>query len=378
VLVSVGLVEVRRDGRFRYYRVIPAGLAELRGSLDVFWTKELEELAAARPPLRGGVTMALEKSVLVPLGADETFALVTEPDRLRRWQTIAARVDLRAGGDYRWTIVPGHTAAGKVVEVEPGRRVVMTWGWEDTEDLPPGASTLTITLEPTDGGTLVRLIHEGLTDEQAASHAQGWSHYLERLAKAGATGDAGADDWAAPGDQIDQLSAAEAALAICQLVLRGLKDSDGTASTPCAKFTVDSLLEHLMGSISSLGGMAGVSVVPTDGVWEVRVADAAQQTLEAWRRRGLEGEVKFGDGAMPASLAANILSVEFLVHAWDVAQATSQEITVSEGLSDYVLGLSRELIAPQMRDGDRFAAEVAVGPDAGNLERLVAFTGRTP
>ena len=54
--------------------------------------------------------MPFEKSVVVPLGADETFALITEPDRLRRWQAITARVDLRAGGGYRWTIVPGNTA----------------------------------------------------------------------------------------------------------------------------------------------------------------------------------------------------------------------------------------------------------------------------
>ena len=51
--------------------------------------------------------MPFEKSVLVPLTADETFALITEPDRLRRWQVITARVDLRAGGEYRWTVIPG-------------------------------------------------------------------------------------------------------------------------------------------------------------------------------------------------------------------------------------------------------------------------------
>ncbi len=117
--------------------------------------------------------MAFEKSVLVPLSADDTFALITEPDRLRRWQVITARVDLRAGGDYRWTIIPGHSARGTFTEVEPGRRVVFTWGWEGSADLPPGASTVTITLEPADGGTLVRLVHEGLTGEQADSHADG-------------------------------------------------------------------------------------------------------------------------------------------------------------------------------------------------------------
>src|SRR5260370_19844899 len=127
--------------------------------------------------------MAFEKSVLVPLNADDTFALITEPDRLRRWQVITARVDLRAGGDYRWTIVPGYSASGTVTEVEPGKRVVFTWGWEGATDLPPGASTVTITLEPSAGGTVVRLVHEGLTGEQAASHAIGWIHYLDRLAK---------------------------------------------------------------------------------------------------------------------------------------------------------------------------------------------------
>ena len=49
VLASAGLVEVRRDGRFRRYRVRPDGMAALRSSLDAFWTTELEELASARP-----------------------------------------------------------------------------------------------------------------------------------------------------------------------------------------------------------------------------------------------------------------------------------------------------------------------------------------
>jgi uncharacterized protein (TIGR03086 family) len=321
--------------------------------------------------------MPVNKSVVVPLGADETFALVTEPDRLRRWHTITARIDVRAGGDYRWTIVPGHTAAGNVVEVEPGRRLVLSWGWEDSSDLPPGASTLTITLEPTDGGTKVHLVHTGLTDEQAASHAEGWSHYLNRLAVAAKIGDAGPDDWAAAPEPMDKLNAAEASLAVCQRVLREVRTTDGTAPTPCAKFTVDDLIEHLLGSLSHLGAMAGAEAgVSTSGQVEARVADVAQPTLEAWRKRGIDGTVPFGGGEMPASMAVNILSVEFLVHAWDFARATSQDVAVSEALGEYVLGLARELISPQLRDGDRFAAEIEIGPDAGAIDRLLAFTGR--
>ncbi len=377
VLATAGLVEVRKEGRFRYYRLHPEGMAELRASLDHFWTQELADLAVAGPPGTGGTTMPVDKSILVPLGADETFALLTEPDRLRRWQTVSARIDLRAGGDYRWTIVPGHTAAGTVVEVEPGRRLVLSWGWEDADDLPPGASTVTITLEPAEGGTLVRLVHDGLTDAQATSHGEGWSHYLERLQVAAGSGDAGADDWAASPDPMDQLSAAEAALALCQLVLRGMSESDATAPTPCAKFTLADLVDHLVGSLSGLGSMAGADItVPTDGAMESRVATAAQQALEAWRKRGIEGEVLFGSRPMPAPLAASILSLELLVHAWDFAVATSATFTPSDALGEYVLGLARELIAPPMRDGDRFGDEVEPGPDAGAMERLAAFTGR--
>ena len=42
--------------------------------------------------------MPYEKSVLVPLAADETFALITQPERLRRWQAITALI--MSSGDF--------------------------------------------------------------------------------------------------------------------------------------------------------------------------------------------------------------------------------------------------------------------------------------
>src|SRR5262249_62165606 len=112
--------------------------------------------------VRGGPAMPFEKSVLVPLSADETFALITQPDRLRRWQVVTARVDLRAGGDYRWTIIPGHSVAGTFTEVDPARRVVFTWGWEGSSDLPPGASTVIIKLGQASGVRLVASLPRGI------------------------------------------------------------------------------------------------------------------------------------------------------------------------------------------------------------------------
>jgi uncharacterized protein (TIGR03086 family) len=377
VLSNAGLVQARQVGRFRYYRLDPAGMSALRDALQVFWTHELEQLATAGPQTERRLMIA-ETSVLVPLDPDATFALLTQPERLRRWQAVTARMELRAGGEYRWTIVPGHTAAGTITELEPGRRLVFTFGWEGQTDLPPGASTITITLEPAEGGTKVHLVHTGLTDEQATGHLQGWTHYGERLVAAAERGDAGADEWAAA-EPSDPLTAAEASLAICQLVLRGLGPMELQAQTPCVKYTVQDLVEHLVGSVRALATAAGAAPAAASATGEsaeVTLADAAQAALEAWRKRGLEGTVHMGQSELPASRAADILLLELLVHAWDFARATGRAIEVDEALSGYVLERARSLIAPQMRDGDRFAPERETGPDADNLARLAAFTGR--
>ena len=99
-------------------------------------------------------------------------------------------------------------------------------------------------------------------------------------------------------------------------------------------------------------------------------------TLEAWRKRGVEGTVEFAGREAPAQLPVDILLIELLVHAWDFAKASGQTVQVDDAVSGYVLDRARSLIAPRMRDGDQFAAEVQAGPDADNLARLAAFTGR--
>ena len=291
--------------------------------------------------------MPFEKSVLVPLNADETFALITQPDRLRRWQVITARVDLRAGGDYRWTIIPGNSAAGTFTEVEPGRRVVFTWGWEGSAELPPGASTVIITLEPAAGGTMVHLTHEGLSGEQEASHGAGWTHYLGRLVTAATAGDAGPDEWAAQPD-LDPLSSAEATLAICQRILRGVAEDDYHKATVCTEFDVTQLADHLIGSVTYLCAAAGGDPVPVP--LPVRWRRGSPRRPRPRSRPGMSAgstaTVKVGPHEMPAGAALGILSIEFLVHAWDFAQATGQQVAVSDEVAQHVLGVARQIITP--------------------------------
>ena len=46
VLAEVGLVTHRKQGRQRFYEVLPDGMARLRAEMDRFWTDELDQLTA--------------------------------------------------------------------------------------------------------------------------------------------------------------------------------------------------------------------------------------------------------------------------------------------------------------------------------------------
>ncbi|MCW2673170.1 MAG: hypothetical protein JWP14_1759 [Frankiales bacterium] len=319
--------------------------------------------------------MNIEKTALLPVSADEAFALITEPDRLRRWLAVSARVDLRAGGEFRWTLTPMAVAAGTVIEVDPGRRIVLGFAFEASAE--QRTDTLTLTIEPAEGGTLVRLIHEGLPEDSADGVLEGWSHFFERLERAAVTGDAGPDEWAAAPADLNPLTSANATLAVLQHVLRGIGEDDLSKATPCTEFTVGQLEAHLLGSLSSLTSLAGSTLVPASaGDLESRIADAARQAVESWMERGLEGPVQAGPQELPAAIAASILSVEFLVHAWDFASATGQKVAVSDEVATYVLGLAEQIVTPELRERAGFDPAIPISADAAALNRLVAFSGR--
>jgi uncharacterized protein (TIGR03086 family) len=178
----------------------------------------------------------------------------------------------------------------------------------------------------------------------------------------------------------DELDSAEATLAVLQQALHGIAADDLARQTPCSEFDVAALTDHLMNSVTTIGGAAGAEFPPRDqgDSVERQLIGAARPALDAWHRRGLEGTVSLGSNQAPAAIMAGILSIEFLVHAWDYAIATGREVDVSDDLSDYVLGLASKIITPEGRKGVGFDQPVELPSDACALDRLVAFTGRTP
>jgi uncharacterized protein YndB with AHSA1/START domain len=134
---------------------------------------------------------------------ETVFSFFTDPERFIRWQGVEAKLDARPGGMFRLTVTGRSrvVASGEYLEVDPPRRVVFTWGWEQIDGLPegmaglePGTSTVEVVLAPEGDGTILRLRHSGLpTEANMAIHGQGWDSTLDRLAIAAAGGDPGPD-----------------------------------------------------------------------------------------------------------------------------------------------------------------------------------------
>ena len=178
----------------------------------------------------------------------------------------------------------------------------------------------------------------------------------------------------------DELHSAEDTLGVLQRVLHPIAADDMSRRTPCREFDVSALTGHLLNSITAIGGMVGAEIPERDESDSVerQIVAAARPALDAWHRHGLDGNVPFGKGEMPARGACAILSIEFLVHAWDYAVAVGHELNAPEPLSEYVLGLARQVIGPEVRGGAGFDDPVDVPAEAGAMEQLVAFTGRNP
>jgi uncharacterized protein YndB with AHSA1/START domain len=142
-----------------------------------------------------------ERELQIDASPETVWEFLVDPEKVARWKGLPATAfDARPGGTYRIEIIPGHVASGAFVELERPRRLVYTWGWEPGADgpnaVPPGSSTVEIELEPAGAGTRLRFTHRDLPGIEAVqSHAEGWNHYLDRLATVAQGCDPGRDPW---------------------------------------------------------------------------------------------------------------------------------------------------------------------------------------
>ena len=144
-------------------------------------------------------TEAVVEEVLIDASPETVFEFFVEANLMRKWMGRHATLEPWAGGVF--AVDNGdNRARGNFVEVVPSKRVVFTWGWEQSTDVPPGSSVVTFTFEPRGQATLLRMVHEGLPAGEDLRHRQGWVHYLDRLLQAATGSEPGPDPYAAGGE----------------------------------------------------------------------------------------------------------------------------------------------------------------------------------
>ncbi len=150
------------------------------------------------------------------------FRYFTDPARFAAWWGDGSTVDPRPGGAIDIRYPNGQRASGVFREIVPPRRVVFTFGNEGPDaPVPPGGSTVTVTLEETPRGTLLTLRHADLPSAEVARHfVQGWRYQLSvfsrvATAEAHAGASAAADRWFAAWNEADAARRRDRLAACC-------------------------------------------------------------------------------------------------------------------------------------------------------------------
>jgi len=117
-------------------------------------------------------------------------ALIRAEDIAQWWgpdagPVLLSQVDARIGGRFkiRFRLLDGseHESTGMFLEIDPPRRVRMSWRWT-AGGADPGESELSFALRAIPEGTELTLTHALLQDsESSRSHGEGWTGALDKL-----------------------------------------------------------------------------------------------------------------------------------------------------------------------------------------------------
>ncbi|MGS2806989.1 TIGR03086 family metal-binding protein [Nocardia sp. MW-W600-9] len=170
-------------------------------------------------------------------------------------------------------------------------------------------------------------------------------------------------------------------------VVAGIPDDLLDAPTPCEGTAVRQVLAHVVGLTEAFRQAAtkeslGHSVPPSldsplTADWRTLIPAQLTALTEAWRDPAAwDGDAEAGGLVLPAAVMATVALDEVTVHAWDLAAATGQSVTVDP---DH-LAILLEFLRDTDPDGTPglFGPVVAVPEAAPAFDRLLGLTGRDP
>ncbi len=160
-----------------------------------------------------------------------------------------------------------------------------------------------------------------------------------------------------------------------------------SGATPCSEFDVKDLANHIAGFYGMsamaarkqpLAGEPGADLVGSDpaGV----IPSMIEGAVTAWEEPGsTEGKTQFGPGEYDADFAATITLFETVMHGWDLARATGQELQVSDDVGEAIFGIAQQVCNDDSRgEGNRFGPEINVSGRASAFEKALGLSGRDP
>jgi uncharacterized protein YndB with AHSA1/START domain len=143
---------------------------------------------------KGTEKLSLEIKRLIKAPRDRVYAAWTDPAQIKKWfgpENVRTRdliAEARVGGEFRWNLTNSEgeemTMRGEFRELQPGKKIVFTWQWEDDEDWENHVSIVTVELDDAGAGTALRLTHEKLPNKESRDgHTRGWNSALDKFEK---------------------------------------------------------------------------------------------------------------------------------------------------------------------------------------------------
>jgi uncharacterized protein (TIGR03086 family) len=156
--------------------------------------------------------------------------------------------------------------------------------------------------------------------------------------------------------------------------------------TPCERYTVGDLLDHIGGF--ALAFRAAAVKQPLEGAasgdasnlaadWRTRIPSDLVALAEAWQDpEAWTGMTAAGGVDLPGEVAGVVALDELVIHGWDLAKATGQPAGYDGPELDAVYGMVAQFRSAGVEG--LFGPPVAVPDDAPLLDRILGLGGRNP
>lgn len=183
------------------------------------------------------------------------------------------------------------------------------------------------------------------------------------------------------GFPMDPISQLDQVMPMLKGMVAGFTADDLGKQTPCERFAVQGVLEHMIGGGSMFAAAfrgEPAPAAPPSGDPLVLFPKVMDELVASMKAPGaLDKMVDAPFGTVPGEVFARFVALDGIVHGWDLATATGQPYDPSDELVAAADEFAHQALADEMRDGDTFKGATEVPADASPIERLVAFTGRT-